>query len=137
MDVRAFGGSWAGVKHAQNRMASSLAVRLRVILRAMEEKLRYRISRSSRAVPHVERAPLCVNQTEAVKVIGSPKLLHDLEAEGLIVPLNEGKPKWYSVVNLQRAVLEKVHRNQAARTNSDCGDLISQRAGKLGTYPSI
>jgi len=90
----------------------------------MDEKHRYPISRPSRAVPRVERAPLCVNQTEAVKVIGSPKLLHDLETEGLIVPLNEGKPKWYSVVNLQRAVLEKVRSNQAARTNGNRGFFI-------------
>ena len=69
--------------------------------------------RPSRAVPRVERAPLCVNHTEAVKVIGSPKLLKDLEGEGLVVPVSYGKPRWYSVVNLQRAVLEKVRRNQA------------------------
>lgn len=89
--------------------------------------------RPSRAVPRVERAPLCVNQTEAVKVIGSPKLLKDLEGEGLVVPVSYGKPKWYSVVNLQRAVLEKVRRNQANPPSlSSRGFLVIPRPVLLG-----
>jgi hypothetical protein len=89
--------------------------------------------RPSRAVPRVERAPLCVNQTEAVKVIGSPKLLKDLEGEGLVTPVSYGKPKWYSVVNLQRAVLEKVRRNQANPSSlSSRGFLVIPRTVVTG-----
>ena len=56
--------------------------------------------------------PVCVNKQGAIQIIGSPALLADLEADRLVVPLTDGPRKWYSIINLKNAVLERVQQKQ-------------------------
>jgi hypothetical protein len=79
-------------------------------------RTRHRVVRPSRAVEKVTEPPVCVNKQGAIQIIGSPALLADLEAERLVVPLTDGPRKWYSIINLKRAVLEKVRQKQDAIT---------------------
>jgi len=75
-------------------------------------RTRHRVVRPSRAVEKVTEPPICVNKQGAIQIIGSPTLLADLESDRLVVPLTDGPRKWYSIINLKRAVLEKVRQKQ-------------------------
>jgi len=77
-------------------------------------RTRHRVIRPSRAVEKVTESPICVNKQGAIQIIGSPTLLADLESDRLVVPLTDGPRKWYSIINLKRAVLEKVRQRQTA-----------------------
>jgi hypothetical protein len=77
---------------------------------------RHRVIRPSRAVERVTEPPICVTKQGAIQIIGSPTLLADLETDRLVVPLTDGPRKWYSIINLKRAVLEKVRQRQGAIT---------------------
>ncbi len=79
-------------------------------------RTRHRVVRPSRAVEKVTQPPICVNKEGAIQIIGSPTLLADLEADRLVVPLMDGPRKWYSIINLKRAVLQKVRQRQDAIT---------------------
>jgi len=77
-------------------------------------RTRHRVVRASRAVEKVTEPPICVNKQGAIQILGSPTVLADLESDGLVVTLSDGLRKWYSIINLKRAVLEKVRQRQAA-----------------------
>lgn len=79
-------------------------------------RTRHRVTRPSRAVEKVTEPPICVNKQGAIQIIGSPTLLAGLEADRLVIPLTDGPRKWYSIINLKRAVLEKIRQKQDAIT---------------------
>ncbi len=61
--------------------------------------------RESRAVAKLQHfAPLTVCQETAVRLVGSPQVFFELRDRGMIAPLNDGRPLYYSVAALSAAI---------------------------------